>query len=275
MVSFSPLLRRNRRLVFIFFVIVISMLYYHPVYSYLRARGRGLPVMDDNAGLMASSDASGRNHFYSRDANGYMIYNGYQDVVVDGKLRHIPSGKIQRIDTDGTIFTVGLEPEDGQNGATMSGVFRYNPRTDARSGLANRNDGLRMFNNQNRIYMSDSNVAFELFPSTRNDAVVHQPTAFFYPDSNGELRVAPISKMKGVSGTAKFICPAKNQGGKNTYTVTHKAGFASYKVWITPGNESAAVPYYINNKTDTTFDITFMSRPTASSYNIVFDWMIN
>lgn len=60
-------------------------------------------------------------------------------------------------------------------------------------------------------------------------------------------------------------------GSQTTFTATHNTGRIPRHIDLTPTSRGAAGARYVENKTDTTFDITFVDPPASGTDNITFD----
>lgn len=104
--------------------------------------------------------------------------------------------------------------------------------------------------------------------------------------ATGSCTVGTIVKSGGTSAqylmadgsvvTAKTISGGATVTGNavtTTFTITHSFGSTGYEVSISPTDLLAAAPYYVTNKTSTTFDIVYTAAPAAGS--VTFDWMVH
>ena len=60
-------------------------------------------------------------------------------------------------------------------------------------------------------------------------------------------------------------------GSTTTFTVTHNTGVTPRQVVLTPKTEHAAGAHWVENETDTEFDVVFASAPASGTDNIEFD----
>lgn len=78
------------------------------------------------------------------------------------------------------------------------------------------------------------------------------------------------SKLTAITGSYS----ANGDGVEDTFTITHGFGGTPSQVLVTPTGVDTAIPFYVTNKTSTTFDVVFPTPPIVGTDNVIFDWLV-
>lgn len=101
------------------------------------------------------------------------------------------------------------------------------------------------------------------------------PIAF---DTATEPSLTELTYVKGVTSPiqgqlgTKGLYAADGDGVLVTFTVTHGFSTTPTNIQVTPAGVDSAVPFFVNNITATTFDVTFTTPPIVGTNNVTFYW---
>lgn len=131
---------------------------------------------------------------------------------------------------------------------------------------------------------SGTNAGLVPFTDGSNGSTLRQIQA---TDINPLEGIPYLIGRSGTSGNAAVLSAATSRtllgiyegsfsgtgSATTTFTVTigSTLGNSGYKVEVTPTSAVAAAPFYVNNKTTTTFDVVYLSAVTGSEK---FDWVV-
>lgn len=127
-------------------------------------------------------------------------------------------------------------------------------------------------------FWDSGNLSLDVYPSAADDSIgkwqVHgSQTLYDTPTATNDTVVlgVDITNRQIVQAMDSNSTSLPGDGITTTFTVFHSLGVIPNQVLTQATNAPAAALHYVNNKTNTTFDVVFIVAPAAAA---TIDWII-